>query len=490
MDQVRVRFAPSPTGYLHIGGARTALFNWFFARKFHGQFVLRIEDTDAQRLQEDSVSQILTSMKWLGIDWDEGPETGGSCGPYFQSERLALYLQEAQRLLKAGKAYYCFCTAEELTRAREIQHQTGQALRYNGKCRDIPLPRALERIAAGEQAVIRLRIPDDGQITVTDLIHGQVNFRLDQLDDLIIMKSSNVPAYNFACVVDDHAMAISHVIRAEEHLSNTPKQVLLYQALGYEAVQFAHLPMILAPDRSKLSKRHGATSVEEFREQGFLAPAIVNYLTFLGWSPGNDQELITPEATIEKFELSKVSKKAAIYDTKKLAWFNGHYLSSMSPDDVTREAMPFLLNKGLITKAQALELYDAIRNIIDVVRNRVKTLVELTEAVEYFFRDVTEYDEKGRRKYFLNPGTADLLRQGRDCLEQVECFDVQHTEDAYRQLIEKLALKSGDLIHPTRLALTGRMVSPGLFDVMSLLGKECCLTRMNRAVKYITAGEV
>ena len=490
MSQVRVRFAPSPTGYLHIGGARTALFNWFFARKHQGKLILRIEDTDTQRLKEDSAAQILTSMKWLGMDWDEGPEIGGDYGPYYQSQRLALYQQEAQRLLEEGKAYYCFCTPEELIETRNLQREAGQAFRYNGKCRDLSLASALQRIESGEKAVIRLRIPDDGQLTITDLIHGQVSFRLDQLDDLIIMKSNQVPAYNFACVVDDHAMVISHVIRAEEHLSNTPKQVLLYEALGYQTVQFAHLPMILAPDRSKLSKRHGATSVEEFREQGFLASAIVNYLTFLGWSSNDDQELLTPLVTIEKFELDKISKKAAIYDTKKLAWFNGQYLASLNLDTVTSEAIPFLLQQGLITKTQARDQYTYIASIIDVVRNRVKTLVELAVAMEYFFKDVTEYEEKGWRKYFSNAATAELLRQGRACLEQVECFDVLHTEAAYQQLIAQLAIKSGELIHPTRLALTGRLVSPGLFEVMSLLGKECCLARIDQAVKAIVAAQI
>lgn len=485
MNHVRVRFAPSPTGYLHVGGARTALFNWFFARRQGGQFVLRIEDTDTQRLKEDSVSQILASMKWLGIDWDEGPEVEGPCGPYYQSRRLELYQKEAQRLVGEGKAYYCFCPPDELSRTRELQRQTGQAFRYNGKCRDIPPTEALERIEAGEEAVIRLRIPDSGQITVTDLIHGKVNFALDQLDDLIIMKSNGIPAYNFACVVDDHAMNISHVIRAEEHLSNTPKQVLIYQALGYNTVQFAHVPMILAPDRSKLSKRHGATSIEEFREQGFLAPAIVNYLTFLGWSPGTDQELITPAETVAQFEIGKVSKKAAIYDTKKLAWINGHYLNSMDLDALTGETIPFLLRKHLITEMPAGEQYNSIKSIIEVVRNRVKTLVELAEAMAYFFSDVTEYDEKGLHKYFARPDAAELLRRGRDCLERLDCFDIHHTEAAYRQLIEDLAIKSGDLIHPTRLALTGRLESPGLFEVMALLGKDRCLARMNRAIDYI-----
>lgn len=335
--------------------------------------------------------------------------------------------------------------------------------------------------------MIRLRLPDSGQISVIDLIHGRVDFKLDQLDDMILMKSNGIPTYNYACVVDDHAMHISHVIRAEEHLSNTPKQVLIYQALGYEPVQFAHVPMILAPDRSKLSKRHGATSIEEFRAQGFLAPAIVNYLTLLGWSPDNGQELLTPAETMREFALDKVSKKAAIYDTKKLAWLNGQYLNSLDLDDVTRQAIPFLLRQGLVTAAQAEAQFDTIKDIVAVVRTRVKTLVELAEAMTYFFQDVTAYDEKGQRKYFAKPDTADLLRRGRECLAQVAPFDVAHTEAAYRRLIEELGVKSGELIHPTRLALTGRMASPGLFDVMALLGKERCLARMDEAIKYMAA---
>ncbi|MDD4599494.1 Glutamate--tRNA ligase 1 [bioreactor metagenome] len=485
MNTVRVRFAPSPTGYLHIGGARTALFNWLFARQNQGKLVLRIEDTDTERLKEDSISQILSSMRWLGIEWDEGPETGGPCGPYYQSKRLDLYREEAERLIQEGKAYYCFCTPTELEEVRVSQHQAGEAFRYNGKCRDLLLSIAQKRIAEGEKAVIRLRIPASGQVKVKDLVHGEVKFSLDQFDDLVIMKSNGMPTYNFACVVDDHAMAISHVIRAEEHLSNTPKQVLLYEALGYEPIQFAHVAMILAPDRSKLSKRHGATSVEEFRDQGFLAPAIVNYLTLLGWSPGSDQEIFTPAESMDKFQLDKVSKKAAIYDTKKLTWINGQYLNSMNLDDVTRETIPFFLRKGLVTEEQAAEQYDTIRAVVSVVRDRVKTLVELTEAAEYYFKDVTEYEEKGQRKYFSSPGVAELLRKAHERLEQLEVFDVKHTEETYQILIEELGIKAGELIHPTRLALTGRTVSPGLFDVMALLGKDRCLARLKQAISFI-----
>lgn len=485
MENVRVRFAPSPTGYLHIGGARTALFNWFFARKYQGQFVLRIEDTDQQRLKEDSVSQILTSLKWLGITWDEGPEAGGPYGPYSQSERLEFYRAEADRLVREGKAYYCFCPAEELAAERERQREAGQSMRYEGKCRSIASGEAEARIQAGEEAVIRLRVPDSGKISVKDLIHKEVSFDAAQLDDLIIVKSNGIPAYNFACVVDDHAMRISHVIRAEEHLSNTPKQVLLYQALGYQVPEFAHLPMILAPDRSKLSKRHGATSVEEFRAQGFIAPAIVNYLTFLGWSSGSETEIITPSETVELFELANVSKKASIYDTKKLAWMNGQYLGSMSPAAVVRAAMPFLIESGLIGAELSAQQAAYIENVVAAVRTRVKTLAELPEAAAYFFKEVTEYEEKGLRKYFAVQATAGLLRQAKRSLEELDCFDVLHTEEAYRQLTERLAVKSGDLIHPTRLALTGRLASPGLFEVMELLGKQRSLERLEQAIRFI-----
>ncbi len=490
MDEVRVRFAPSPTGYLHIGGARTALFNWFFARKHKGKLILRIEDTDRDRLKEDSVSQILTSLKWLGIDWDEGPECGGAYGPYYQFERLEIYKREAQRLIAEDKAYYCFCSAEDLTKMREEQKEKGLVMGYNGKCREVSKEEALRRIASGEKPVIRLKVSAEGSITVKDLIHGEVTFRLDQLDDLIIMKSNGIPAYNFACVVDDHKMAISHVIRAEEHLSNTPKQVLLYQALGYEPVKFAHISMILAPDHTKLSKRHGATSVEEFREQGFLGQAIVNYLTFLGWSTGDVEEIVTTASSIEKFDFAQVSKKAAIYDTKKLAWINGQYMNSLPVETIYEAAMPFILAKKLVSPENLESRKEEIKKIISAIRPRVKTLVELVEGMEYFFFEVAAYDEKGRQKHMTDEQALVLLKKGRDVLQKLEVFDVQHTEEAYRQLIDSLQIKGGLLMHPTRLALTGRMVSPGLFDVMELLGKERCLERMDKAIYFMETEKI
>ena len=481
MKDIRVRFAPSPTGYLHIGGARTALFNWLFARQHGGQFILRVEDTDTERLKEDSVSQILSSLRWLGMQWDEGPEVEGAYGPYYQSERRSLYMAAAKRLVQEGNAYYCFCTPATLEAEREKQRQAKQPFRYGRLCRDLPLAEVEQRLAAGEKAVIRVKLPLAGEVVVQDLIHGEVRFALEQLDDFVILKSNGLPAYNFACVVDDHAMRISHVMRAEEHLSNTPKQVLLYEAHGYEAPQFAHLPMILAPDRSKLSKRHGATSVEEFREQGYLPQTIMNYLALLGWAPGEEREIFTMDEAVALFQLDKVSKKAAIYDVKKLTWMNGQYLSSLPIEDLLPQVKPFFLAAGLVD-ADWFDRHEAyFRQLVDVVRVRVKTLVELAEGCRCFFFDVAEYDEKGANKHFT-PENGAKLAAAKAALAELTVFDLATTEAAYQALVEQHGWKLGDLVHPSRLALTGKTVSPGLFDVMVLLGKEKTLTRFEQAI--------
>ncbi|HHV45623.1 MAG TPA: glutamate--tRNA ligase [Tissierellia bacterium] len=485
MEKVRVRFAPSPTGYLHIGGARTALFNYFFAKRYGGKFILRIEDTDRERLKEDSVSQIISSLKWLGIEWDEGPEIGGEFGPYFQSERLELYRKEAQRLVDEGKAYYCFCTEEEIAKEREEQKALKVPYRYSGRCSTLSKEEVEENIKMGKPYVIRIRIPREGNTVVEDLIRGTVNFDNSQLDDYIIIKSNNMPTYNFACVVDDHFMKISHVIRAEEHLSNTPKQVLMYEALGYEIPKFAHISMILAPDRSKLSKRHGATSVEEFKEQGYLKEAIVNYLTLLGWAPGGDEEIFSVEDTVKKFSLDNVSKTAAIYDVNKLSWINGHYLRNLDLDYITREAVPFFIKKGLVSEDEVENKYDYIKRVVSAVREKVKLLSEVADASEYFFKDIDEYDPKGVEKRFKKDNVIELLTKGKQALEKASDFSVEGVEKAYRDLIDELGIKGGDIIHPTRLALSGRTVGPGLFDIISILGKEECLRRMDKAIAFI-----
>lgn len=484
MSEVRVRFAPSPTGYLHIGGARTALFNWLFARKMGGKLILRIEDTDTERLKEDSVSQILTSLKWLGLNWDEGPEAGGECGPYYQSERRELYSKYAQQLLDEGKAYYCFCTPADLEVEREKQRAAKQPFRYARTCRDLDPEVAKARAAAGEPYSVRIKIPTEGSITVHDLIHGDVTFNMDQFDDFVIVKSNGMPTYNFAVVVDDHLMGMTHVLRAEEHLSNTPKQLLIYEALGFEPPKFGHMPMILAPDRSKLSKRHGATSVEEFRAQGYLPEAIINYLTLLGWGPGDEREIFTLEETVKLFELEQMSKKAAVYDTKKLTWMNGQYLSELPLEKILPEAETFFIKDGLVTKEWLAENKEYFAKLVDTVRVRVKTLQEVVDASAYFFKDVEAYDEKGVAKHF-KPEAAELLEKCIAALEADEVFDLTSTEAIYNKIAADNGLALGKVIHPTRLALTGRTVSPGMFDVMVLLGKEKTLARMRKAVEYI-----
>lgn len=484
MSEVRVRFAPSPTGYLHIGGARTALFNWLFARKMGGKLILRIEDTDVARLKEDSVSQILTSLKWLGINWDEGPEVGGDYGPYYQSERFDIYRKYCQQLVDEGKAYYCFCAPEELEAQREKQRQAKQPFRYARTCRDLTPEEVKARIDAGASYSVRLKIPAEGSVVVHDLIHGDVTFNMDQYDDFVIMKSNGIPTYNFAVVIDDHLMGMTHVMRAEEHLSNTPKQLLVYQAFGWEPPKFGHMSMILAPDRSKLSKRHGATSVEEFRSQGFVAEAIVNYLTLLGWGPGDEREIFSLQDTVELFELEQMSKKAAIYDTKKLTWMNGQYLSELPLEKIIPEVKPFFVKDGYVDEAWFAENEEYFARLVDTVRVRVKTLQEIADASDYFFKDVESYDEKGVAKHF-KPEAVDLLEQCIAAVEADSVYSLETTEAAYNKIAADNNLALGKVIHPTRLALTGRTVSPGMFDVMVLLGKEKTLARLHKAVEFI-----
>lgn len=477
MSEVRVRFAPSPTGNLHIGGARTALFNWLFARNRNGKFILRIEDTDIKRSTIESADGIIEGLKWLGIDWDEGP--------YFQSERQKLYKDELHRLIEKGYAYYCYCTPEELAHEREEAAKLKKPYRYSGKCRNLSEQQIKEYKDQGRKPVLRLKVPMEGQVVVNDLIRGKVAFRNDILDDFIIMKSNGTPAYNFACVVDDNSMGINYVIRAEEHLSNTPKQLLLYEYLGYDIPQFAHVPMILAPDRSKLSKRHGATSVQEFRDQGYLPEAIVNYLTLLGWSDVDGREKISLDETAKVFALDRVSKNAAVYDVKKMTWMNGLYMSQLPINRIEVLVQPFLKKQGINVDTENDEAHKRLLSILDAVRSRVRTLEELAEGCLYFYKDFDQYDQKGVRKYFKKQGVVELLKEGKAVLQDVEPFDLENTEKAYRKLIDELQIKGAAIIHPTRLALSGRTVGPGLFDIIALLGKEKCIERMDRAIEWI-----
>lgn len=482
---VRVRFAPSPTGYLHIGGARTALFNWLFARRHGGTFILRIEDTDRERSREDAARAITEILSWLGLDWDEGPDRGGECGPYFQSQRLDLYRREADRLVQADLAYPCYCTPDELEERREAARREGLPPRYDGRCRDLSDRERRQFAAAGRGSALRIKAPAAGQTVVDDLIRGSVSFENEKmLDDFVIMKSDGWPTYNFACTVDDTHMAITHVIRAEEHLSNTPKQIILCQALGYPLPHFAHTPMILAPDRSKLSKRHGAVAVEEFREAGYLPEAILNYLCLLGWSPGDEREIMSLDEVVRDFSLERVNLTAAIYDVEKLTWMNGAYIRAADIDRLLELLIPRFEAAGLIATPVSPELRAWLADMVAVGRDRARTLGEMPELFRYFFEEPDTYAEKGVRQYF-RPGSEALLEAARDIVVHVDPYDNETIEAAYRLVAERLGVSAGHLIHPTRLALTGRTVGPGLFDIMRLLGRERCLRRFDRAMEFV-----
>ncbi len=486
--EVRVRFAPSPTGYLHIGGARTALFNYLFASRNGGRFILRIEDTDQTRKVKDSTRQITKTLQWLGLNWDEGPIVDGPRGPYFQSERQDLYRRTAQQLLASGAAYECYCTPEELAARREEARRLGRAQSYDGRCRDLGAAERRRLAAQGRRPAIRIKTPNEGTTEFDDLIRGTVSFDNAVLDDFVLMKSDAVPTYNFACVVDDHEMGITHVIRADEHLSNTPKQILIYRTLGWDPPAFAHVPMILAPDRSKLSKRHGATSVEEFQEAGYLPEAIINYLAFLGWSPEGGEEVLSIEDMRRQFALDRVSKNAAIYDISKLTWMNGHYIRTIDLDRLTDLALPFLARAGLVKEPVDERTRAHAKAVLAGLRDRIRTLGEFAEAARYFFTDDYDWEAKGVQKHLGSPQAADLLDAAREELAGLARFDAESCEAAYRGLIERLGIKGGALIHPTRVAVTGRTTGPGLFEVLTLLGREATLDRLARASALIRSG--
>ncbi len=477
MSDVRVRFAPSPTGELHIGGARTALFNYLFARRVGGTFVLRIDDTDLERSREDFIDKLMSAMKWLGLDWDEGP--------YYQSQRLDLYRSEAEKLIEEGKAYRCYCSIEELRAGREQARKENRAYLYPGNCRNLDAGQEQAFQAEGRKPVVRIRIPDQGQTVVTDLVRGKVSFENSDLDDFIIVKSNGIPTYNFASVVDDLQLKITHIIRAEEHLSNTPRQIICAEALGLEMPVFAHVPMILAPDRSKLSKRHGATSVEEFRDKGYLPEALVNYMTLLGWSPGGDRELFSLEESIKSFELEKVNKTAAIYDTTKLTWMNSHYIRDAGIKRLTNFARPFFEKENLIGSSLSENDEAYLREVLEAVRERARTLPELADAAAYFYLEDFAYDEKGIKKAFLKENVQETLKRLSDELKCLEPFSAETAEKLFQDLSEEMQLSAGKLIQPARLALTGRLGGPGLFVIIELLGRDKTVERLERARLFI-----
>ncbi len=467
-DSVRVRFAPSPTGYLHIGGARTALFNWLFARHNRGVFVLRIEDTDRTRSTEEYIEAIMDGMTWLGLDWDEGP--------FRQTERMDVYKRYVERLLEEGKAYYCYCSPEELDERRKAALKEGRPPKYDGRCREITSP------PAGRTPAVRFMMPQAGQTVVEDLIRGHVVYENEQLDDFIILRSDGTPTYNFVVVVDDVDMGITHVIRGDDHLNNTPKQIHIYESLGFPVPEFAHLPMILGPDKTRLSKRHGATSVQAYREMGYLPEALLNYLVRLGWSCG-DQEIFTREELIEKFSLDAVGKSAAVFNPDKLLWLNSQYIKDSPADHIAELLVPFLEKEGLVGKGEEVDREWLSRAVV-TLQERSRTLQEMARSMRYYMLDHVEIDPKAKEK-FINEKTKPLLEDVRRGLEGVEDFRAEEIERVFMSIVERHKTKLGKVAQPVRVAITGNTVSPGIFEVLEIVGKERAIMRLQRAIESI-----
>ena len=482
---VRVRFAPSPTGYLHVGGARSALFNWLFARHAGGTFILRIEDTDRSRYVEGSVQEIVDSLRWLGLDWDEGPEIGGPCGPYLQSQRLDLYAAHARQLIESGHAYRCFCTPERLTALREEQEKAKKPTGYDRACRDLPQDEVERLLAAGTPHVIRLKIPAGRTIAFNDAIRGAIEYRSDVLDDIVLIKSDGFPTYHMANVVDDHAMNITHVLRGDEWIASTPRHALLYEAFGWTPPVFAHLPIILAEDGKKLSKRKGAASVMDYKRAGYLPEALLNFLSLLGWAPGegDNREKMTVKELVEAFSLDHVSPKAAVFDETKLEWMNGLYMADRTAASLAAEVVPVWKERGWLEPGRdALDPY--IAAAIDLLKVRSKKVTELAGHAVYFFRDPEMYEEKAAKKQFT-PDAAGVLRELTQRIERAAAFDQVSLGALFEECSAALQLPSGKLIHPARLAVSGVSFGPGLFELLALLGRETVIRRMKRAIAYI-----
>jgi glutamyl-tRNA synthetase len=480
MSEVRVRFAPSPTGYLHIGGVRTALYSWLWARQNGGAFILRIEDTDRERSTEESIQVVYDSMRWLGLDWDEGPGVGGDHGPYVQSERLDFYADHAQKLIRSGHAYRCYATKEEIAEAREAHRQTGtkDGFRFRSPWRD----RSDRPADPNAPYVIRFRAPLEGTTSWVDAVKGEIEILHSTLQDFILLRPDGMPLYNFGCVVDDLTMGITLVARGDDHVINTAPQILLYQALGARAPTFAHMPMVLAPNGEKLSKRHAAVGVLEYRDMGYLPDAVLNYLARLGWSYG-DQEIFTRQELIEKFSWDRVGSTAGRYDAKKFLHVQAEHLRMLPDEEIARGTVPFLAKIGIEVAADNSVLLKAI----PYVRPRAATFIEVAEAVEYFFRDV-EFEDKGKRK-FLVPENADDLMGLAEVVARVGPFEKEALETSVNAWLEQNALPMKRVAQPARVAITGRTRSPGLFEVMEVLGKEKTLDRLRRGAEIAAAAE-
>ncbi len=488
MDSIRVRYAPSPTGQPHLGNVRTALFNWLFARRYGGKFVVRIEDTDQERAVDGVVDAILESLRWLELDWDEGPDADGPYGPYVQSQRLGIYHEATDRLISAGNAYRCYCTRERLDELRKANRANNAPNPgYDGHCRNLTQADLRDQEGNHTPHTVRFVMPDQGETELVDLIRGDVSWDNALLDDFVILKSDGFPTYHLANVLDDHLMEISHVLRAEEWLSSTPRHLQLYGALGYEPPLFGHLPMILGPDRSKLSKRHGATALLEYRDAGYLSEAMVNFMALLGWSLDDKTDVISREELAQVFSLDQVGKSGAIFDTERLLWMNGVYIRGLEPDELARRAYPFVREElPSLSRAPGPE---ELARVMPLLQERLKTLRDAPDMASYFFRDDLEYDAsllvpKGMER----DAAASALHGAHRTLVNLHDFSAAALEESLRTLTGELEVSGRQLFGALRVATTGRTAAPPLFETMEALGRERCLKRIHRACEMLEAG--
>ena len=480
----RVRFAPSPTGYLHVGGARTALFNWLYARQSGGTFILRIEDTDAERSSSDMVTGILDGLRWLGVDWDEGPETGGPHAPYFQSQRLDQYLAAVTTLLESGRAYRCYCPPERLRDERERAERRGEAWQYDRACLKLSDVERSTRDATGSPSAVRFLVRE-GHTSFDDAVKGRIEFDTANIEDFVILRSDRLPTYHLSVVVDDVEMRITDVIRGDDHISNTPKHVLLFEALGAAAPRFAHVPLILGQDKKRLSKRHGATSVMEYARQGYLPEAMANFLALLGWSPGDDRELMTREELIASFTLDNISGGNAVFNTEKLDWMNAQYLVRMPVEELARHVRPLLDPE--LADSPIVRNPSAFHRLLELLRPRAKRLTDFVEQARPLLASAVAYEDEALGKNFSTDEMSGHMAALTVALDGVSPFDEPHVEAMVRGTAAERGIKAGPLIHAVRVALTGRTASPGLFELMALLGRDETIARLKALLTFLAS---
>lgn len=491
IKKIRVRIAPSPTGAFHIGNARTALYNYLFAKRNNGKFILRIEDTDTERSEQKWTDQIIEELKWLGITWDEGPDIGGELGPYKQSQRLDIYKKYLEKLLKEDKAYYCFCTAEELENKRQEQMSRGVAPKYDGKCAHLPKEVVEKNLAEGKPSAIRFRVAAK-KVKFNDLIRGEVELDADLLGDIVIAKNLDTPIFHFAVVVDDFLMKISHVIRGEDHISNTPRQILIQEALGFDKIVYGHLPLLLNPDRSKMSKRKGDVALIDYHKQGYLSEAMVNYLVLLGWNPGTEKEVFTLAQLVKEFSIEKVQKAGAVFNIQRLDFLNGFYIREKPIEKLTELCVPYLKEAGLLVQGQVSQ--SKLQEIVEVSRTRMKKLSDITTLSDFFFQDKLSYDKDLLQWQKVgDEATKDSLVFSEKILSGIKKWDLKNLETELLAASEKFNAEKGYpernkgyMLWPLRVALSGKSTSPSPFEIADILGKEKTLKRIEEAIKMLS----